>query len=130
MPISVKKSGAHARTRLHDLVWYVVISIVIILPVVVAAIYDLPEEQIMKWFGFVVFTMYLFGQFILKSRDQWKTRAFWVITGSCFLIHTTVITRALLTGWQVTGFTWLMLILAEAAFLILLRRLMIWKVNE
>ncbi len=115
------------RARLRDFIWYVTISVVIVLAVVVAAICGLPEAEIMKWFGFVVFTLFLFGQFILSSREQWKRRAFWVITTTCFFIHTFAITSALLAGWQVAGFTWLMLVLAEAAFLILLRRLMSWR---
>jgi len=115
----------HSRlpNRLRDFGVYVLVSVVCVGSIIVAAMEGVPERKFMPWFGFALFTLFLFGQFILKSRRLWKKKSFWLATGLFFLVHVITFTKVVHAGWEIPGGEWVLLVLVEMAILIIFRRL-------
>ncbi|MDQ2926514.1 MAG: hypothetical protein M3R43_13310, partial [Acidobacteriota bacterium] len=101
---------------------YVLVSVICIGTIITAAMEGISEQKFMPWFGFAVFTLFLFGQFILKSRRMWERKSFWLVTGLFFLGHMITFTKLLHAGRQVSGGEWMLLVLIEMAVLIIFRR--------
>jgi hypothetical protein len=55
----------------------VVISMAVISIALCALVLDVLWNSFMHWFGFAGFTLFLFGQFVTKSRWAWRKRSFW-----------------------------------------------------
>jgi len=109
--------------RLRDFSVYVLISIICIGSLITAAVEGVPEQTFMPWFGFALFTLFLFGQYILKSRRVWERRSFWFVTGLFLMAHVIAFTKLLHAGRQISGGEWLLSVVAEMAVLIIVRRL-------
>lgn len=118
--VSVKSGQSK---RLRDFSIYMLISIICIGSILVAAVEGVPERKFASWFGFVLFTVFLFGQFISSSRRERNRRSFWLVTGLFFLAHVTTFTELIHTGGQITVGEWFLVVMIEMAVLILVRRL-------
>ena len=97
------------------------ISSICIGSILVAAVEGVPERKFASWFGFLLFTIFLFGQFISSSRRGRNRRSFWLVTGLFFVAHVIAFTELIQTGWQITVGYWLLVVMIEMAVLIVVR---------
>lgn len=114
---------SRSRNRLRDFGVYVLVGVVCVGSIIVAATEGIPEQKFMPWFAFALFTLFIFGQFILKSKRVWKKQSFWLVTGLFFLVHVLTFTKLVHACLQIRGAEWVLLVLAEMAILIIFRRL-------
>jgi hypothetical protein len=108
--------------RLKDFSIYILVSVICVASIIAAAVEGVPEQKFMPWFGFALFTSFLFGQFILKSRRVWEKKSFWLVTGLFLLMHVVTFTKLLHAGREVSGGEWLLLVVIEMAVLIIFRK--------
>jgi hypothetical protein len=108
--------------RLRDLGVYVLVSVICVGSIILAATEGVPEQKFLPWFGFVLFTLFLFGQFILKSKRVWEKKSFWLVTGLFFVVHVVTFIRLLHSGHQVSGGEWLLAVVVEMTVLIVFRK--------
>jgi hypothetical protein len=101
---------------------YLLVSVICVGSIIIAATQGVPEHKFMPWFGFVLFTLFLFGQFILKSKRVWAKKSFWLSTGLFFAVHLTMFIWLMHRGQQVSGGEWLFLVVFEMAVLIIFRK--------
>jgi hypothetical protein len=108
--------------RWRDLGVYILVTLIFVSVIVVAAMKRVPEQKFFAWLEFVCLTLFLFGQFILKSKRVWKRRSFWFVTGTFFLVHVITLAKVLHAGRQISGGAWLLLVIAEMAVLMVFRK--------
>jgi hypothetical protein len=89
-----------------------------------AAVSDVPWDSFKHWFAFAGFTLFLFSQFVVKSRWAWHNRSFWVWSSIFFAAHCFIFTKLTLSGKEFPAFVWVPIVIGEMAILMLFRRLM------
>ena len=109
------------RNRFRDLGLYVLISMAVISVAFGALVLDVPWNTFMRWFGFAGFTLFLFGQFVLKSRWAWRKRSFWIWMSVFLIAHSFIFTRLILSGKEIPVYTWIIIVVAEMAIFMLFR---------
>lgn len=109
------------RNRFRDLGLYVLISIAVISVAFGALVLDVPWSTFIHWFGFAGFTLFLFGQFVLKSRWAWRKRSFWIWLSVFLIAHSFIFTRLILSGQEIPVYTWIIIVVAEMAIFMLFR---------
>jgi hypothetical protein len=114
--------NSRSPNRLRDFGIYALVSVICVGSIIVAATEGVPEQKFMPWFGFALFTSFLFGQFILKSRRVWEKKSFWLVTGFFLLVHVITFTKLLHAGREVSGGGWLLSVVVEMAVLIIFRK--------
>lgn len=114
--------NSRSRKRLRDFSVYIFVSMIFAGSLITAAMEGIPEQKFMPWFGFALFTLFLFGQFILKSRRVWERRSFWLVTGLFLVAHVIAFMKFLHAGRQISGGEWLLLVVVEMAVLVIFRR--------
>ena len=77
-------------------------------------------DAFLKWTEFVAVTLVIFTQFILSSRNLWKNRLFWVITGLAFSVHCAVYVVILARMEKVNPF-WFGIMLFEMLVMLVCR---------
>lgn len=110
-----------SRHRLRDFGLYVLISLLVACPPLVALWIGLPWDLFMHWFGFVFFTFLIFGQLIAKSRFMWKEQSFWVLTSVLLAAHLAVFVDLSRTKYEISEVDWVFLVFVEMAAFIALR---------
>lgn len=108
--------------RLRDLGVYLLVSMICVASIIIVATEGVPEQKFLQWFGFALFTLFLFGQFILKSKRVWDKKSFWLSTGLFFAVHLTMFLWLMHKGQQVSGGEWLFSIVFEMGVLIIFRK--------
>ena len=122
MPMRETVINSHPPKRLRDFGIYFFVSMIGVGILITAAMEGVPEQKFMPWFGFSLFTLFLFGQFILKSRRVWERRSFWLVTGLFLVAHAITFAKLLYAGRQISGVEWILLVVVEMAVLIIFRR--------
>jgi hypothetical protein len=112
------------RVHVRDFVAYIFISFAVVAAIVVAALEGVSESRFMKWYCMVLFTAAVFGQFLLKSKDLWKKKPFWIVYAAGFTIHLLLCAWLFHLGGLISGIQWLLLALGEIFILVILRNLM------
>ncbi len=110
--------------RLKDFAAYVLISLIFLGSVIIAAVKGVPDQVFKPWFGFTLFTLFLFGQFVFRSRRLWKRRSFWLFLGAFFIAHVLTVVKLMHTVQNISGQWFVLLTLVEMIILLLLRRLL------
>lgn len=80
--------GRHGR-RVVDFVFYVAIAVAIVIAVLLWASHTRGELNL-KWVGLVVITPITFGYAIRDTKEFWKKRLYWLVTGLLLLVHLAV----------------------------------------
>ena len=105
------------RGRARDLLIYTSVSLVVAVALISAAVRGEPESQILNWFGVLLFTGIVFGDFLLRSRRVWTKPLFWSVFGFAFAAHVCVCMWLFRAGGVIPGARWLFLALFEIAVL-------------
>ncbi len=119
-----KSSGVKGHHRVRDFISYIFISFAAVMAVIVAALRGVPQSQIMYWVWMVLFTAAVFWQFVLKSKNLWKKKSFWIVCTLGFAIHLLVCTLLFHSGRQISGMQWVLLALVEVFILVIVRNRM------
>jgi hypothetical protein len=109
------------RNRLRDFGLYVVISMAVISIALCALELDVPWNSFMHWFGFAGFTLFLFGQFVIKSRWAWRKRSFWIWMSVFLIAHSFIFARLILNGKEIPVYMWIIIVVVEMAIFMLFR---------
>ena len=112
------------RNPFRDLGIYVLISVAVISVAFGALVSDVPWNSFMRWFGFAGFSLFLFGQFVLKSRWAWRKRSFWIWMSVFLIAHSFIFTRLILAEREISVLVWVTIVVGEMAIFMLFRKLM------
>jgi hypothetical protein len=109
------------RSRIRDYIIYIGIGLIVVLSAVAAAELGVPRTSFMRWYAFSLFSLFLFGQFVLNSKVLWKKRKFWTWTGLAALTHSALFVAVINSGRTIALGVWIICVLIEMALLIGLR---------
>jgi len=108
---------------MHDFIAYVLISIVAVAAIIFAAIKTVSDQRFLNYSGLAIFTVCVFGQFVLTSKYVWKRRRFWVLLVIAFIAHLVLCAWLFQVEGTLSGEQWLVLALAEIFVLVYSRKL-------
>ena len=103
--------------RVSDYLIYIGIGIVVLAAIVIAAESGVSKDEFSLWYGFMMFSAFLFGQFILTSRRYWKLRPFRMWTSIAAIGHTGAFICAVRSGLYLGAWGWIICVTIEAAVL-------------
>jgi hypothetical protein len=116
--------------RMRDAVLYVLISSVVIIILVAAALNRVSEYTTLKWFAFSMFTGVIFGLFISHSRPLWRKRQLWAFVGSLMSLHTVGFLLLTRRGAQIKPIHWAAATFVELVLLMVLRSAVFGTVHQ
>jgi peptidoglycan/LPS O-acetylase OafA/YrhL len=107
--------------RIRDFLFYIGISVLLLAGIFIAATLGVSKETFSQWYAFILFSLFLYGQFILNSKSHWKHRSFWVTTVLAVIGHSAIFIAIVRSGRQLGVGGWIVYVLIEMVLLMLLR---------
>lgn len=107
--------------RVRDYLIYIGVTAAVLASVFVAVEVGIPKDLFLRWIAFGIFTLLLFGHFIINSRSYWDHRAFWIGVIVAAIVHSIFFTFILRSGFQMGIWAWIVCVVFETALLISFR---------
>lgn len=85
---------------------------------------SIPETQIMKWFGVILFSSFVFGQFLYGSRVMLHRKRLWIVFALAFTIHVLLCVWLFQKYGEIDGPKWFLLAVVEVGVLAVIRRVL------
>jgi hypothetical protein len=107
---------------MRDLNLYILISIVAVGAIVLAAVENVSEQRFLNSYGLAIFTVCVFGQFVLTSKYLWRRRLFWILCAIGLTAHLLLCAWLFHAAGELSGKQWLLLAFAEIVVLVYSRK--------
>jgi hypothetical protein len=107
---------------MRDFIAYVLISIVAVAVIIFGAIKTVSDQRFLNYTGLAIFTVCVFGQFILTSKYVWTRRLFWALCATAFIAHLVLCAWLFHIEGTLSGEQWLVLAFAEIFVLVYSRK--------
>lgn len=108
-------------SRVRDYLIYLAVSVLALASVFISISFGVSKDSFLRWCAFVMFSLFLYGQFIVSSRTYWKRPAFWIWTGIAALLHTVIFLTVIRSNTQIVSWNWVLWVLIELGVLLGIR---------
>jgi len=104
-------------SRVRDYLIYLAVSVLALASVFISISFGVSKDSFLRWCAFVMFSLFLYAQFIVSSRTYWKRPGFWIWTGIAAILHSIAFVAVISTGARIVTWNWVLWVLIELGVL-------------